>query len=263
MITAGIDVGAKWVKVVVLRDGEVIGQSKVLTGFQQQESAEQALQTALAAAGVGPEKIHGSAATGAGREDAPGNPMEVTEVTAAAMGAVHLDRSARTVIDVGAEEGRAIKTTNDGRVIDFAINEKCAAGSGAFTEAMARALETPVDQIGALSMESTRPIPMNAQCAVFAESEVVSLLHANTPKADIARAVHDAIANRVASMARKVGINEAVMVIGGVAKNAGFVASIQRELDLEVKVPKDPDFVSALGAALHVARAAALGEEHG
>jgi benzoyl-CoA reductase subunit D len=257
MITAGIDVGAKWVKVVLLRDGRVIGRSNVQTGFDQRESAAQALATALEAAGITPDEVDRAAATGAGREDAPGAPMEVTEVSAAALGAVHVDQAARTVIDVGAEEGRAIKTTDDGRVVDFAINEKCAAGSGAFTEAMARALETPVEQIGALSMESTQAIPMNAQCAVFAESEVVSLLHAKTPKADIARAVHDAIANRIVSMARKVGINEEVLVIGGVAKNAGFVASVEREMELKVKVPQDPDFVSALGAALHAARATA------
>ncbi len=263
MITAGIDVGAKWVKVVVLRDGAVIGRSKVLTGFDQRESAGQALDTALQETGVEPGALEAAAATGAGRRDVPGDPVRVTEVSAAALGAVHLAATARTVIDVGAEEGRAIKTTGEGGVVDFAINEKCAAGSGAFTEAMARALETPVEEIGALSMASTRAIPMNAQCAVFAESEVVSLLHAKTPKSDIARAVHDAIASRVVSMARKVGINEDVVVIGGVARNVGFISAIQRELELKVTVPQAPDFVGALGAALHAVRVAAPGEEHG
>jgi benzoyl-CoA reductase subunit D len=257
MITAGIDVGAKWVKVVLLEDGKVIGRSKELTGFEQAESARKAWESALAAANLTPDQIGRVAATGAGRMDAPGDPVEITEVTAAALGAVHVDGSARTVIDVGAEEGRAIKSSPEGKVVDFAINEKCAAGSGAFTEAMARALETPVEEIGELSLRSSRAIPMNAQCAVFAESEVVSLLHAKTPKADIARAVHDAIANRIVSMARKVGVNPEVLVIGGVAKNVGFIASVERELDIKVRIPEDPDFVSALGAALHAARVAA------
>jgi benzoyl-CoA reductase subunit D len=233
-----------------------------MTGFDQRESAQKALDAVLEATGVAPETIDRSAATGAGRADAPGDAYEVTEVSAAALGAVHVDGAARTVIDVGAEEGRAVKTTDDGRVVDFAINEKCAAGSGAFTEAMARALETPVEQIGPLSMASTQAIPMNAQCAVFAESEVVSLLHAKTPKADIARAVHDAIANRIVSMARKVGINEEVIVIGGVANNVGFVASVEREMELKVKVPEDPEYVSALGAALHAVRVASAGDTH-
>jgi benzoyl-CoA reductase subunit D len=254
VITAGIDVGAKWVKVILLKDGEIVGRAKALTGFEQEESAKKALAAALAAADLDEAAVDRAVATGAGRRAAPGKPIELTEVTAAAIGAVHIDPSARTVIDVGAEEGRAIKTSPEGKVADFAVNEKCAAGSGAFTEAMARALETPVEEIGPLSLRSSQAIPMNAQCAVFAESEVVSLLHAKTPKADIARAVHDAIASRIVSMTRKVGINPDVVVIGGVAKNAGFIAAVERELSLEVKVPEDPDFVSALGAALHGAR---------
>jgi benzoyl-CoA reductase subunit D len=254
MITAGIDVGAKWCKVVLLRDGQVIGRSRELTGFDQRESAQKAVDAALADAGLQPDDVDRTAATGAGRADAPGEPLEMTEVGAAALGAAEVAPAARTILDVGAEEGRAVKTTDDGRVADFAVNEKCAAGSGAFTEAMARALETPVEEIGPLSMKSTQAIPMNAQCAVFAESEVVSLLHAKTPKSDIARAVHDAIANRIVSMARKVGINEDVLVIGGVAKNKGFIDSVEREMELKVTVPEDPDFVSALGAALHAAR---------
>ncbi len=253
MVTAGIDMGAKWVKVVLLRDGEVIARGKALTGFEQKASAAKALADALGQAGLSADAIDRTAATGAGRKDAPGSPIELTEVTAAALGAVQIERSARTVIDVGAEEGRAIKTTDAGKVVDFAVNEKCAAGSGAFTEAMARALETPVEEIGPLSLQSSQAIPMNAQCAVFAESEVVSLLHARTPKADIARAVHDAIANRIVSMARKVGINEHVVLIGGVARNVGFVDAVERELGLKITVPPDPEFVSALGAALHAA----------
>jgi benzoyl-CoA reductase subunit D len=253
MISAGMDMGAKWVKVVLLRDGLVIARGQELTGFDQKESACKALQTALGQAKLQETDIESFVATGAGRKEAPGNAIELTEVTAAAIGAAHVAASARTVIDVGAEEGRAVKTTEDGRVVDFAVNEKCAAGSGAFTESMARALETPVEEIGPLSLRSSQAIPMNAQCAVFAESEVVSLLHAKTPKADIARAVHDAIANRIVSMARKVGINEDVVVIGGVARNVGFIDSVQRELNLKVKVPEDPEYVSALGAALHAA----------
>jgi len=257
MITAGIDMGAKWVKVVLLRDGEVIARGRELTGFDQKESASKALKAALGQAKLQESDIERFVATGAGRKEAPGGATELTEVTAAAIGAMHVASSARTVIDIGAEEGRAVKTTGEGKVVDFAVNEKCAAGSGAFTEAMARALETPVEQIGALSLQSSRAIPMNAQCAVFAESEVVSLLHAKTPKADIARAVHDAIANRIVSMARKVGINEDVVVIGGVARNVGFIDSVERELKVKVKVPEDPEYVSALGAALHAATAEA------
>ena len=180
--------------------------------------------------------------------------QQITEVGAAAKGAIHTLKSCRTVIDVGAEEGRTVRCDEKGKVIDFAFNEKCAAGAGAFAEGMARALQVSVEELGPLSLTSQQAVQMNAQCAVFAESEVVSLLHAKTPKSDIARAVHDAIANRVVSMARKVGINEDVLVIGGVARNVGFISAMERELELKVKVPEDPDFVSALGAALHAGR---------
>ncbi|HEB84113.1 MAG TPA: CoA activase, partial [Bacteroidetes bacterium] len=146
--------------------------------------------------------------------------------------------------------GRAIKCNPDGKVEDFAINEKCAAGSGAFTEAMARALEVTVEELGRLSLQSSASVPMNAQCAVFAESEVVSLLHAKTPKQDIAKAIHDAIASRIVSMARRVGINPAVAVIGGMAKNVGFIDSLNRALGQEVLIPEDPAFITAFGAAL-------------
>ncbi len=116
-------------------------------------------------------------------------------------------------------------------MVDFAINEKCAAGTGAFIEAMARALEVTLEELGPLSLQSTRAVAMNAQCAVFAESELVSLVHAKTPKPDMARAVHDAIADRIVSMARRVGLEKEIMLIGGLARNVGFVASLKRELE--------------------------------
>jgi benzoyl-CoA reductase subunit D len=161
---------------------------------------------------------------------------------------------ARMVIDVGAEEGRAIRCNESAKVVDFAINEKCAAGAGAFTEAMARALELPIEELGSLSLQSTQAIPMNAQCAVFAESEVVSMIHNNVSKPDMARAVHDAIASRIISMVRKVGYERPVVLIGGMAKNVGFVESLKRGLELDdLRIPDEPEFCSALGAALAAA----------
>jgi benzoyl-CoA reductase subunit D len=174
----------------------------------------------------------------------------VTEVGADARGVIHLFPEARTVIDVGAEEGRAIKVDARGKVVDFAINEKCAAGAGAFTEAMARALDVTLEELGPLSLQSTKAIPMNAQCAVFAESEVVSLVHAKTPKPDMARAIHDAIADRITSMVRRVGVEEKIALIGGVARNPGFVRSLEEDLSTKVLIPDVPQFVGAMGAAI-------------
>ena len=253
MITAGIDMGAKNIRVVILQDGKIIGKGEKLAGFDTNESGNAAFQMALDQAGITFDQIERTFATGSGRKTAPHADDEITEVGAAAKGALTLVPKARTVIDVGAEEGRAIKTDEAGKVLDFAINEKCAAGSGAFTEAMARALEVSLEEFGKLSLKSTKTIPMNAQCAVFAESEVVSLVHAKTSKEDISRAVHDAIADRIISMVRRVGVNPEVALIGAVSRNVGFVASLSRGLEREVIIPPNAEYVGALGAAIAAA----------
>jgi benzoyl-CoA reductase subunit D len=252
-ITAGIDAGAKNTKVVILQDGQVIGRGTNPTGFDQAVAVEKALAMALEAASLSRDQVARVLATGAGRKAVQGVNGEVTEVTADARGAVSLMPSARTVIDVGAEEGRGISINERGAVVDFAINEKCAAGAGAFTEAMARALEIPLEQIGALSLQSTKDIDMNAQCTVFAESELVSLVHANTATADIARAVHNAIASRITSMVRRVGLQPEVFLVGGVGYNVGFKQSLEEDLGMHVTVPEHPEFVTALGAAIMAA----------
>jgi len=253
MLAMGMDVGAKNVKVVLLDDGQVKARSIQTIGLNTEEAIEKALEAALSSGGIKREDIAKIVATGAGRKEVKFADGELTEVGAAAKGTHHLLSSARTVIDVGAEEGRAIKIDAQGKVQDFAINEKCAAGAGAFTEAMARALEIELAEFGRLSLESKKGVPMNAQCAVFAESEVVSLIHAKTPKEDIARAVHDAIADRIVSMARRVGIENDVAAVGGMARNTGFIDALKRTLETDIFVPEHPEFAASLGAALHAA----------
>ena len=250
MITAGLDVGAKTIKVVILKDDNIMGQTLITAGHDVQQSLKKVWEESLLKAGIQKDQIDRIVATGAGRKGAEMAQDQITEISAAAKGAIFLNDRVRTVIDVGAEEGRAIKINATGKVVDFAINEKCAAGTGAFTEAMARALEVTLEELGPLSLKSTKSVAMNAQCAVFAESEIVSLVHAKTPKPDMARAVHDAIADRIVSMARRVGLEKEIMLIGGLARNVGLVASLKRELETEIIIPENPEFVSALGAAL-------------
>lgn len=255
MISAGIDMGAKTVKAVILKENKILSKSMILTGFDQNASAEKVFSEALQIAGLSRNELGSVTATGMGKEVIYLKPPinannETTMVGADAKGVISLFPSARTVVDVGAEEGRAARIDAQGKVIDFAINEKCAAGAGTFTEAMARALEVDLEEFGRLSLKSTKTIPMNAQCAVFSESEVVSLVHARTEKADIAKAVHDAIAGRIASMVRRVGIEKDIVLIGGVAKNPGFVDALRRTLEVGILVPEDPEYIGALGAAL-------------
>jgi benzoyl-CoA reductase subunit D len=166
-------------------------------------------------------------------------------------GANYFFAGARTVADVGAEEGRAAKLDEQGNAVDFVVNEKCAAGAGAFIEAMSRALETDLEEMGPMALSSDKEIPMNAQCAIFAESEVVGLIHARTEKRDVSKAIHDAVASRIASMIRRIGVNQDVVMMGGVAYNPGFVEAMKRELKLEtIHIPDAPEYGMAVGAAI-------------
>ncbi len=251
MIVAGIDVGAKNVHAVLIQDGVVLAKAAVVSGFDQEESAERGLQEAARVAGIDRSAIQAIAATGAGRKALAIAGQQPTEVLADGRGAAKLRPGARTVIDVGADEARAIRLSPEGKVLDFAINEKCAAGAGAFVEAMSRALDMSLGDFATSSLGSTQSIPMNAQCTVFAESEVVSLIHANTPAADIARAVHDAMASRVSAMVRRIGVDDPVVLGGGAALNVGFVKSLSEALGgVNVEVLPDAEYLGALGAAL-------------
>ena len=253
MITAGVDAGSKNTKVIILQDDTILSIASILSGFDQEKSAEEALEKSLEKAKINREEINHMTATGAGMEAISFTNDNVTTITANGRGANFLFPSARTVIDIGAEEGKVLRIDEKGKVKDFGINEKCAAGAGAFIEAMSRALEVDIETMGEFSLKSTKKIPMNAQCTIFAESEVVSLIHQKTAKEDIIRAVHDAIADRNTSMVRQIGIEKDVVLIGGVAKNIGFVDSMNRNLGFDLLVPKEPvspEYVTALGAAL-------------
>jgi len=251
MITAGIDCGAKNTKTVIMEDDRIIGKGLALTGFDQSVAVASSLEAAVADAGIAASDIKRYGGTGAGVDDIKQADVKVNEVKTMAKAANFYFPNARTVTDVGAEMGRAAKIDEKGRVVDFAINEKCAAGAGAFIEAMARALEVDLEDMGPMVMKSDKAIPMNAQCAIFAESEVVGLIHAKTEKQDISRSIHDAMASRIVSMIRRIGVNEDIVMIGGVALNPGFVHSLRTELESDtIHIPEDPTFGAAVGAAI-------------
>jgi benzoyl-CoA reductase subunit D len=255
MITAGIDCGAKNTKTVILKDGKIIGRGSVLTGFEQSLAVKESLEISLKDAGIARDQLQRIGGTGSGAKAIQEADMHVNDIKAIAMAAHFFFPNARTVADVGAEEGRAAKCDENGAVVDFAINEKCAAGAGAFIEAMGRALETPLEQMGSLALSSSNPIPMNAQCTIFAESEVVGLIHAKTEKKDISKAIHDAMASRIVSMIRRIGVNPDIVMLGGVAYNDGFVTALKRELAVDqVYIPEQPEFGSAVGAAVVAAK---------
>ncbi|MEM2281362.1 MAG: acyl-CoA dehydratase activase [Candidatus Bathyarchaeia archaeon] len=250
-VVAGIDMGVQNVKVILLKDGEILSYGLAPSGFEPEKAAEQAFREALEKAGIATSAVEHVAATGVGVELAPHVNSKVSVVSADAKAAVYLYPSARTVIDVGAEESRVIRCDGKGTVLDFALNERCAAGAGAFLEAMARALEVRLEEMGELSMKAKGTVSISATCVIFGESDVVSLIHKQEPKHEIARAIYDALAERITSMIHRVGLEPDVMLVGGVAKDVGFAAALKRKLELEILIPERPELVGALGAALH------------
>jgi len=250
MTAVGIDVGSKNVKIALVQGEQLVAHRVVPGGIERRTVMEEAFDKLLKESGLSRNEIEKVGATGVGRTEVTfANEIEPDAVTGA-KGAIKLFPSARTIIDIGSEHAYAVKCDAQGTVLDFAQNEKCAAGAGVFVEAMARALEVGIEEIGELSLQSTNLIPMNVTCVVFAESEVVSLIHAKTPKPDIARAVHEAIANRIISMVRKVGVEEDVVLIGGMARNPAMIERIREHLGVRILVPPHPEVVGAFGVAL-------------
>ncbi len=251
MISTGIDVGARNVKVVIIKDGKIINKTILPTGFDPSISAQAALSKAIEQSGIAEGDIQQINATGVNAEMAEHATGQISMVRAIAKAGAYFFPKARTVIDVGAEDARAVKSDEKGNVAGFVANDRCAAGAGAFIEAMTRALEVKLEEMGTLSLQSDKAIPMNAQCVIFGESEVVSLIHQGTSKANIARAVYDAMSDRISSMVRRLGINPDVALIGGVAKDIGVVSSLKKNLRLDTLfIPEEPEFAAAVGAAL-------------
>jgi benzoyl-CoA reductase subunit D len=250
MITAGIDVGAETVKAVILVDQELVGWSMVKAELDRRVSAEKALQSAEAMSGLPAGSIQKIMVTGSGRKTIAMADGNVSDIIATGRGVFFLFPSVKTVIDIGAEEARAIRVDAGGDIRNFAKNDKCAAGVGAFLGAMARALELNIEDLGVASQRSRQHIPINATCVVFAESEVVSLIHSQIPKEDIARAIHESVAIRITSMARRIGIERDIVFIGGVVRNVGVIESLNRHLGMDMLIPERPEIVTAIGAAI-------------
>ncbi len=253
MIVAGIECGSKYTKSVIMVDGRIMGKGIQLTGFDQNKAFNESLHFALEEAGISMDRIERFGISGVGKELIRLDAIRVNEMKAIARAGRYFSSSACIVADIGAEEGRAVKIDKNGNPVDFVLNERCAAGTGIFIEAMARALELTVEEMGRLALQSDRVISINAQCVIFAESEVVGLIHSNTPKEDISRAIHDAIAERIASMIRRIGLKDELVLMGGVSKSPGILSALKRELNMErVIIPDEPEFGMAVGAAVSV-----------
>ena len=250
MITAGIDVGSISTKAALMEAGRIIAVKVIATGYNARRAAEEVFEAVVSGAGRRASDVARIVATGYGRNSVGFADRAVTEITCHAAGAHFADPAVRGVIDIGGQDSKAIALDETGRVRDFVMNDKCAAGTGRFLEVMARALEVDLDAFGAMALAADRPAPISSLCTVFAESEVISLIARGEPRANIIAGIHDAIASRVAAMARRVGVAPPVMMTGGVALNPGVVRALARQLGHPVAVTDQAQVNGAVGAAL-------------
>ena len=250
-LVAGIDSGSTTTKAIVLdRQERIVGFAILPTGADSRDASRIALARALEEIGVGRKELAFVVATGYGREIASDANGTVTEITCHARGVHTLMKAVRTIIDIGGQDSKAIRINGRGRVQDFAMNDKCAAGTGRFLEVMGRSLGVPLHAMGERADMATRDVRVSSMCTVFAESEVVSLVAKGEKVEDILNGIHQAIADRVASLALRVGLEPPVAVTGGVAKNGGVVRALAARLGTQVTVPDDPQLTGALGAAM-------------
>lgn len=248
---AGIDSGSTSTDVVILDEmGAVVASAIIPTGGGAQKSAEECLSHALAQAGISRTAIRSVVSTGYGRSYIDEGDDSVTEITCHAKGAHSIDPSVRTIIDIGGQDSKVIRIDEAGNVQDFAMNDKCAAGTGRFLEMMARALDLPLEEISRMGVDHKEDIVISSMCSVFAESEVVSLVAQNRAIPDIVWGIDNSVANKIGTLVRRVGGRESYMMTGGVAQNAGVVRAIERKLGCKVHVSKSAQLCGALGAAL-------------
>jgi predicted CoA-substrate-specific enzyme activase len=250
MITAGVDVGAITAKAAIFGDDDLLASAVILAGYDRAAAAVQVLDQALAQAKITRDEIARLVGTGYGRVQVQGADRTVTEITCHAQGAFYLCPTVRTVIDIGGQDSKSISVGPGGKVLDFVMNDKCAAGTGRFLEVMADALEEDLTTFGQLALSAPRRITISSTCTVFAESEVITHVAAGVPKDVIIAGIHDAIAARIATLVGRISIADDVVLTGGVARNAGVVHMLQERLGHEIVVPQQAQLAGAIGAAL-------------
>ncbi len=251
MYGCGVDVGSTQTKAVVVDEaGEIVGRELIDTGANVVEVAERAFAAALAEGGIESREVGYVIGTGYGRYKVEFGDTQVTEIVCHARGAARMFPATRTVLDMGGQDTKAIRIAEGGEVLDFCMNDKCAAGTGRFLESAAAALGLELEQLGPTALAGRRPVDISTTCTVFAESEVLSWLARGKTLEDILLGVHRSIGNRSFGLLKRVGIEQEVTFTGGVAKNEAMVATMNRILGIDLNVSEESHFIGALGAAL-------------
>ena len=252
MLVGGCDVGSATGKAVIMRDGEIISYEIIPSTTKPEVTARMVMDMALKKAGLSSiSELDYIVGTGYGRLKVPFANENISEITCHARGAQWLLPTVRTVVDIGGQDCKVVSLGENGKVLEFVMNDRCAAGTGRFFEAMARVLDCGLQGLSELALQGKNPATISSQCSVFAESEVVTLVNEGKELSDIVAGLHASIASRLNSMVRKVGLVEDVVLTGGCAKNDGLAKALEDKLGMTVKkLPFDPQIVGAIGAAL-------------
>ncbi|MDR2132759.1 MAG: acyl-CoA dehydratase activase [Clostridiales Family XIII bacterium] len=246
----GIDIGSSSSKAVILdARGKILAGEVINLGTGSKAGAE-VVERALAAAGLRRDDVRYTVVTGYGRMKYAGADKQITEITCHGKGVVSLYPKARTVIDIGGQDAKCIRLDERGRVANFVMNDKCAAGTGRFLEVMARVLDCEIHALEELAERAKTTISISSTCTVFAESEVISQLSQGASREDVAYGAHKSIARRVVAMAERIGIMDQVVMTGGVSLNRGILRALREESGKRIYVPESPQTIGALGAAI-------------
>jgi predicted CoA-substrate-specific enzyme activase len=254
MLCAGIDIGSLTAEAVIVRDGDIIGAETMNVLSNPVESAEVILGRAMDTAGVTRDRIAYTVSTGYGREMLQARGLadsNVSEISCHGYGAFCLNAAIRTIIDIGGQDAKVIKLNADGKLVNFVMNEKCAAGTGHFLEVMSKTLEVSLEELGRLSRDARKPAVMSNRCTIYVETEVIHYLQQGVPKKEVAAGINKAMAERVLALARRVKPERKIMITGGVAKNVGVRAALEDMLAEKILMPAiDPQLIGAYGAAM-------------
>lgn len=252
-VAAGVDVGSTQTKAVVMTENggrSIVARALVDTGANVRKAAENAFVMACHNAGIAPADVGFVVGTGYGRYNISFGNAQLTEISCHARGAHFVCQSTRTVIDMGGQDAKAISVGSDGQVLDFVMNDKCAAGTGRFLANAADVMGIGLDEVGPLSLRATRAVKIATVCTVFVESDILSYLAQGKKAEDILGGVHLAIAKRTLSLARRVPLEPDITMTGGVARNVGMVHALEEVLGTKMQVSPDAQFIGAIGAAV-------------
>jgi predicted CoA-substrate-specific enzyme activase len=252
MIVGGCDIGSATGKSVIFKDGEIVSYAITPSTIKPEQTARKSMEEALEKAGLASvDNLEYLVGTGYGRLKVGFANENVSEITCHARGAQWLHPKTRTVVDIGGQDSKVISVSDKGKVVEFAMNDKCAAGTGRFFEAMARTLHITLQDLSTIGLGSVKPVSLASQCSVFAESEVITMINEGADLPDIVAGINNAVAGRLAAMVGRVGMVEDVVLTGGCAKNDGLAKALEQRLKVKIKkLPMDPQVAGAIGAAL-------------